>query len=241
VSPDLHTLSGAYSLDAMPADERARFENHLAACPSCAEEVRELRATAARLGAAATADPPPHLRNRVLAEVTRTRQLPPLPSPAGAHRRPNTAVRLLSAAAAVLAVLAGVLGVTAYRADQRADRIAAESRQVTRVLGAGDAVTVSGSVEGGGRGAVVASRRLGEVAFIADDLPAAGRDRTYQLWLIPAQGPARSAGLIGGEGGDRREVVAGDLSDVATFGLSVEPAGGSPQPTRPVLLLPLRA
>jgi anti-sigma-K factor RskA len=241
VSPDLHTLSGAYSLDAMPAEERAQFEDHLAQCDSCAEEVLELRATAARLGAAVAADPPPHLRERVLGEASRTRQLPPVPAPVAARRPSRTALRLLAVAAAVLAVLAGALGVAAYRADQRADRIAAESRQVTRVLGAGDAVTVSGAVEGGGRGTVVASRRLGEVAFVADDLPEAGGARTYQLWLIPARGPARSAGLIGGEGGDRRELVAGDLSDVATFGVSVEPEGGSPQPTRPVLLLPLRA
>ena len=41
---DLHTLSGAYVLDAVDSTaERDRYEHHLHRCQTCAGEVRELR------------------------------------------------------------------------------------------------------------------------------------------------------------------------------------------------------
>src|ERR1700742_1053465 len=51
-SHDLHLLTGSYALDALPADEQADFEKHLSRCAACAEEVRGLRETTARLGVA---------------------------------------------------------------------------------------------------------------------------------------------------------------------------------------------
>ena len=74
---ELHLLTGGYALDALPDDERAEFEQHLARCPSCAEEAAGLRETAARLAMATAVSPPPGLRARVLTAALRTRQLPP--------------------------------------------------------------------------------------------------------------------------------------------------------------------
>ena len=62
---ELHLLTGSYALDALPDDEQAEFEKHLARCPSCAEEVRGLRETAARLAMATAIIPPPEMRERV--------------------------------------------------------------------------------------------------------------------------------------------------------------------------------
>ncbi len=73
---DLHLLTGAYAADALTGAELAEFERHLARCPSCADEVRELRETAARLGMATAIAPPPGMREQVLAAAARTRQLP---------------------------------------------------------------------------------------------------------------------------------------------------------------------
>ncbi|HEY0641398.1 MAG TPA: anti-sigma factor, partial [Pseudonocardiaceae bacterium] len=77
MNAEIHTLTGAYALDALSGTERAGFEHHLAECPACAAEVAELQATAAALGTAVAATPPPGLRAKVLAEARRTRQLPP--------------------------------------------------------------------------------------------------------------------------------------------------------------------
>jgi anti-sigma-K factor RskA len=64
-----HALAGAYALDALDAAERARFERHLRGCAACLAEVRGFAATAASLGLAAAAAPPPALKGRVLADV----------------------------------------------------------------------------------------------------------------------------------------------------------------------------
>jgi len=77
MTAELHMLTGAYALDAVSDVDRAEFERHLGECDACRQEVAELRATGARLGVAAAVDPPPSLKPAVLADVARTRQLPP--------------------------------------------------------------------------------------------------------------------------------------------------------------------
>lgn len=73
-SPEMHTLAGAFAVNALSEHERARFQRHIEECESCAQEVRELRATAARLGAAvAEEQTSSQLKARVLAEVRATR------------------------------------------------------------------------------------------------------------------------------------------------------------------------
>ena len=77
---DLHTLTGAYALDAIDGSERERFEHHLVRCQPCEYEVRGLQETATRLGQAVASRPPAQMKARVLAAVATTRQLPPLPA-----------------------------------------------------------------------------------------------------------------------------------------------------------------
>ncbi|SDI71567.1 Anti-sigma-K factor RskA [Actinokineospora alba] len=236
--PDLHTLTGAYALDALSEPERADFERHLAECDACAEEVVELRTAATRLAVAA--QPPPGLRERLLAEVHHTRQLPP--PPAAAPRPTRAAVKdrrpwpLIAVAASVAAAL--LSGAHAVNLDRDLD-LANQERQVarghlagvTRVLGAAD-VTFSS-----GQGATVAaSRGLGEVVLLARNLPVLPADRVYQAWLIGPTGP-RSLGVLTDPGPLRAEHAAG----ATQLGITVEPLGGSPQPTTSaVALLSLR-
>ena len=78
MSPDLHHLSGAYAVDALDADERASFEQHLAECADCRAEVAELSATAHALSSTTEATPPASLRDSVLSGISRVRPLPPL-------------------------------------------------------------------------------------------------------------------------------------------------------------------
>ena len=69
MSEDLHSLAGAYALDALADPERSRFEEHLATCDACAQEVRGLRETASHLGAAVATAAPPRLRAETLARI----------------------------------------------------------------------------------------------------------------------------------------------------------------------------
>ncbi len=237
-APDLHTLTGAYATDALPPEERRQFVAHLEACPACADEVRELTATTARLGSAVAAPPPAELRDRVLGEIRRVRQQPPrttagTPGPGPADmpwsRRP-----MAMAAALLLVVSLGLaaFAVTAYQRAQRAERVAAVATDPDRYTAERPAAT-------GGTGTVVAA--AGDAVFTARDLDELDADRSYQLWVIGERG-TRSAGVLEtrGDGTLQRfvtDVVAGD-----TIGLTVEPRGGSSQPTtEPILLLPTSA
>ncbi|RAG82137.1 MDMPI N domain containing protein [Streptacidiphilus pinicola] len=70
LGPDLHeklrALLGAWALDACTADEAAPLETHLATCPACREEGRQLRDAAGWLSSDEPLDPEPSLRRQVL-------------------------------------------------------------------------------------------------------------------------------------------------------------------------------
>lgn len=65
-------------------------------------------------------------------------------------------------------------------------------------------------------------------------------EQTYELWLIPQEGNPVPAGLVQvDEAGAAIATleVADPPQGFAAVGLSIEPAGGSPQPTGPIVLL----
>jgi anti-sigma-K factor RskA len=227
---ELHALVGAYAVDALDDIERRRFEDHLAECESCARETRGLREAAAHLGTAVALPPPAGLRERVLADVGRVRPLPPLLTDIRARRsRPPW---LLMAAAVACLVVAGLMGGRTVRAEQRADRAEASARQITDVIAAPDARQVRARATTAGTGTVVASRALGKAVVVLNGVPALPASQTYELWLM---GPAkpRSVGLLHDAG---KPVLAAGLGDATQVGVTVEPAGGSPQPTAPPIL-----
>src|SRR3954466_7574943 len=123
-SPDSHTSTGAYAADALAPEEREEVERHLAVCPTCAQEVAEMRAALPRLAEAGADPPPPALRARVLAQVGRTRQLPPIPVGSGRRGRgrwwTGTPLQVVAAAFLVVAVALSVL--LAHRQQQLDDQ-----------------------------------------------------------------------------------------------------------------------
>ncbi|WP_410606537.1 anti-sigma factor domain-containing protein [Amycolatopsis sp. lyj-109] len=220
---ELHTLTGAYALDAVSDVERAEFERHLGECAACRQEVAELRSTGARLAVAAAVDPPPSLKLLVLADVARTRQLPPkLPVVRRLSRAKTWQVRFAlfgAAAAAVVAVVVGLQTTTAPLPP------------VDSVLSAPDASAIQGT--GQGHATLVVSRSRNQAVLLASGLPALDAGHAYQVWLIGKDG-AHSAGLMQPESADRMRPMLADLPPgVDRIGITVEPAGGSPGPTTP--------
>lgn len=234
---DVHTLTGAYAADALPEDERRAFDDHLEQCAACRQEVAELSATTARLGAAVPAAAPVEMRAQVLAEVARTRQVAPVVTSlaprrdAPWYRRPaSVAASLLLVAALGLAAVATTESRRADRAEQTAARVAAVATDPCRGVS-------SSPISGGGSAVLVAA---GDRAiFRASRVPGLPVDRTYQLWIIGADG-AHSVGVLGrGSSGDLSQFVEG-IAASDKIGLTVEPKGGSDQPTTtPVLVLPV--
>ncbi|MEV7092636.1 anti-sigma factor [Amycolatopsis sp. NPDC051045] len=220
MTAELHTLTGAYALDAVSGAERAEFERHLGRCAACRQEVAELRATGARLAVAAAVDPPPELKPAVLAAVARIRRLPPkVPVVRRLSRAKTWQLRISLAGAAAAAAAAVVFGVATTPAP------------VDSVLDAPDAAAIQGV--GPGHATLVVSRSRNQAVLLASDLPALDTGHVYQVWLIGVRG-ARSAGLMAAEA-SQRMLVAELPPDVDRIGITVEPAGGSPGPTGPAI------
>jgi anti-sigma-K factor RskA len=240
-SGDIHSLAGAYALDALPADEVADFEAHLAACPTCREDVASFRATAVRLTELAGEEPPPDMRDGVMAMVANVRQEPPagrtdraVPDPVpttpstgaasgGGHVGTTLAGRLGLGLAAGLLVVAGALGLWAANLDSQLQEREDQAQQVAAVLAAEDAraIRVDGTT-------LVVTADEQRAVLATSDLAAPGRDQVLQVWVIGPAGPV-SAGLI--EDPTTPKLLEVPVTAGEVVGVTVEPAGGSPQPT----------
>lgn len=229
MSPDIHTLTGAYAVNALPEDERRRFEDHLDACDACCQEVEELQATAARLGAAEAMAPPPGLRDAVLARIDDVRQEAPsrLPSLPDMRRAPSPRwlTSLVAPAAAVAAI--AVLGLSAVVANlnSRMDQLETSTTQVTDVLVAADAQVIEVPTDGTETARVVLSSARNEAVLLVDGMVAAPEGHNLVLWLIDGEGSAEPAGTLAlDDRGRATRVLAGDLDTTAAIGVTVEPA-----------------
>ena len=230
--PDIHTLTGAYAAHALEEPERTLFEEHLRQCPACREEVAELTATTSRLASAAALPPPPALRERVMAEVARTRQAPPT-STVGrtADRRRRWYLQPVAAAAALFLVVAAGLGVVAVQQDQRADRAERRAAQIAAIATDPDRVERTAQVSTGGTGTVLVAD--GRALFRAHGLEMLPEGRAYQLWVITPNGP-QSAGVLGR--GGQVEALVEHMTPADSLGLTVEPVSGSTEPTGELVL-----
>jgi anti-sigma-K factor RskA len=71
----------------------------------------------------------------------------------------------------------------------------------------------------------------GQMAVVGDAFPLLDESQTYQLWAISDAGEATSLGLMPPVQGVPRTKVEFDGSDAVQIAVTVEPAGGSDQPT----------
>src|SRR5579871_288629 len=209
-----HDLTAAYALDALDPEEREGFEAHLAQCERCRDEVAELSAAASALAfGLEPVEPPPALRGRILdaARAERPNVVPLRP-------RGNRALAAVAAVAACVAVGLGIWNVSLH--DQLGN---AHSEALQRVAVSG----ASGSL-------VVSSGR--SAALVLSDLPAAPDGKTYEAWVLD-KGTATAAGLFHGGGGMTYVTLSRQVPSGATVGVTVEPAGGSSQPTAKPLIV----
>jgi anti-sigma-K factor RskA len=242
---DLHSLSGAYALDALEGGaEFERFTRHLSRCPSCANEVRGFREVATSLAFATAADPPPELRAQVLTAATRIRQLPP---EVKTHARPRRArvrvpwVPWLSGVIATAGVAVAVFfGLAQAHTQQELNQARAQNQAIALVLSAPQVRLLTHTTTAGGIATVVLAADRHQLVVTTSGLPALPAGKVYQLWFI---GPKKvvSAGLLpSARSGQTAPVLASGVTRGDKLGLTVEPAPGSAHPTTtPILDLTL--
>lgn len=221
---EIHALSGAYAVDAVDDIERAAFERHLAECAECRAEVASLREAAALLAETTATAPPAALRDQVLAGITTVRPLPPQ-VPATQPVRRHRVRMLVAAAAAVVLVGAGAVAVTQPWDDPARDLTATE-----RVLEADDAQSTTLEFPGGASATVTHSDELDQAVLQTEDMPPPPEGKVYQVWLDqPGAGMVSAAVMPVKE--DQVLLLEGDAATATGAGITVEPAGGSPEPT----------
>jgi anti-sigma-K factor RskA len=263
---DLHTLTGAYALDALdPGNELTRFNRHLNRCQSCASEVRGFREVATAMAFATTTEPPPGMRDQVMAAVARTRQLPPEVRTHARPRRTRSAapwLPWLSGAIATAAIAVAVffgfsqahtqnelnqaraqnqaLAAAQARVEAALSQAREHDQALAQILGAPHVTLLSQRTTKGGVAVVVLDAATRKLVVSTSGLPALPVGKVYQLWLI---GPVKivSAGLLPtARNGVTTPVVATGIIKGDKLGLTVEPAGGSKQPTTtPIVAVPL--
>lgn len=258
MSNTIHDWTGAYAAHSLDEADRAEFEAHLADCAPCREEVASVQEALALLDTADAGtdlpEVPAGLGGAVMEQVAQTpqerapehlavrrsetggagaAQTAASTRPAGrggdsrrpagraGSSRPRRGSRLLLAAAAVLAVAAVGVGAVLSIATPRGEMVALANE----VREAPDAVTVSLGV---GDAQLVYSNEVG--AFAATGTaPELDAGLAYQLWVV------REDGTIGAgptfEDGNFTAAHRQQLDGVSAIAVSVEPEGGSEQPT----------
>jgi hypothetical protein len=213
---ELRSEYGAWALSISEEPARSEIAEHLArGCPDCLAGVRSVMATTAAMSGAITeTDPPKRLRRRVIAMVA------PEPKPA--------LVFLPWAVSAFLALALLFVALSVRQPDQDvaklAQALAILNDPVAKDVTFGDPVA---------RGRVFVSP--GGVVLIAGHLPKLESSRVFELWIILATGNPVPAGTFRGE--TAVYVYNGSTANAAAVAVTVEPEGGSPQPTtRPFIV-----
>lgn len=173
-----------YALNALPSEERAAVDAHLAECAACAAEAAGLAAVVEALPAAVPLrEPSPALRARIIASARAQAR------PAPAHARRGWLPRRSWAAAAVLATAVGVLAVADLRALD-AERAAAADRDrylaMAQRLGDGGRTWYMAGTDAwtGSGGLIVAPRTSGPPYVVFRDLRELASGEHYAVWLI---------------------------------------------------------
>ncbi|MQP33606.1 hypothetical protein GEO20_16810 [Rhodococcus erythropolis] len=227
-----HGLASLYALDAVSHDERLQIERWLNLGDSVRRddflrEVVAVRSTIDVLAVLTAVDPPPRLRRRVLARVSRHRYSIWYSSESAQPIRRDLSKKIGAMVAVAIVVVGGVAGAVVFDRNSGipglGQTVAASGARTmnTDVVGGGTIVTTVSDLP---RSVTVEARGLEDVARVGSE---------FQLWLVST---AESLTVDAGRLDDRR-VITG-IEGVDALMVTVEPAEGSKQPTqRPVAVI----
>jgi anti-sigma-K factor RskA len=234
MSEETHVLDllPAYVLGSLDSEEVSRVEEHLSSCLICRNESNAFQTAADQLSfVAPVAVPSADLKDRLMQRVQASRLQPraPVQTPSRSWLE-----RLLPAWS--LASLFFIFALAGFNIFlwQRLNQL-----EIATSPGGMRAVPLSASDPASrATGFVLISADGDSGALIVDGLPPLNESQQYQLWLF-RDGQRTSGAVFSTDeksyGGTRIRVPR-SLLDYASVGITVEPKGGSPQPTGPRVL-----
>jgi anti-sigma-K factor RskA len=245
-----------YALGALDGDEKLAFETHLAYCADCKLKLGEAMGRMSLLALAAPATmASPGVKERLMRQLATTS-----PRAGGGVERiaPGHAQGVFARWWGLLVPVASAFALATVllwlHNDQLERRIAelrgtieeqqnklAQARDVAELMSARDTVVVSLAVQKNQPEAtarVIYNSRRGMLVYNGHLAPTTS-DKSYQLWLVPMTGAPISAGVFNPTEGEMNSMMAKVPAGTAVkaFAVTLEPAGGMPAPTGPMILV----
>jgi anti-sigma-K factor RskA len=240
----LSESAASYALGVLDADEQSAFEAHLHGCEQCRAEVDSYRETVGLLGQAAPRVEPANpdaLRARILEQARAVR---PIASAPAVRRRGSWMPYMATAASLAIAGFSVWLYVaqrdrnTIVEQQLATARAELAARDSALAAFMGPEVHVVSLAAGTAKPAARVFWNHTRNVFVvtAHDLPPAPAGKAYQLWAIAKGKAPMSMGTFKPSAGGSPEIitVAQNILDAGFIdfcALTVEPEGGSPQPT----------
>jgi anti-sigma-K factor RskA len=231
-------LKDAYALGALPEDERATVEAYLALHPERQAEIDDMVGIAGLLALAPPEqEPPADLRGRLM-QVVESEAV----QPRAARRRTASwfgrigDFRNLALGAAALLVV-GLLSWNVLLQENVQD-LRGQVEEARTADQAQDAreIELGGSWAEQGARAEVTALKDDRAILVVEDMPSMPDDRTGQVWVIRDEKPEPS-GLLEPSGNMAATAITTNLRGADAIAVTVEPAGGSDEPTSdPVLI-----
>lgn len=232
----LRDLLPGYALQSLDEDERKQVEQHLERCAQCREELLSYESVVDLMPLASLQyDPPPGLKARILHQAEVGASAAPLREPErlsameaiyAFFRRAAPAISIASLVLAVAMLVWNVLLLNEIRGNQS-------------LLPALQVINMESTENAPFAQAVIVVSNNGESGtLVVEEMPQLPPDQQYQLWLI-RDGERDSGGTfsVKEEGYASLWIYSHDpLSEYASFGVTIEPWGGSEGPTGPRVL-----
>jgi anti-sigma-K factor RskA len=222
----------AYALGALDAKDAAALEAHLQTCASCRNELAAYRTTSDNLLLSIPPqEPSAALRQRIQRRLPGTQKI--------ARSRLHWSFSRLAAGIAVVLLLAlnvlSILQVRALQSQQAQLMDQIQNGQMALVM-LSYPHTQSFPIQAENvTGSLLLDKEYNNAVLILRGLPAIPENQTYQVWLISPNGERTSAGLLRPQPNlpflSEPIYSTLDLVNFVGVGMTVEPAGGSDQPT----------
>ena len=244
-----------FALGALDGDEKAAFEAHLASCASCKAKLAEATGRMAMLALAAPpASPAPGVKERLMRQVLATGRGPVdsaarmTPEKEGIFTRWWGLLLPVAGAFALASVLLWLhneqldrqIAELRITVDQQQKQIA-QAHEVAELMTARDTVVVSLALQKNqpeGTARVLYNAQRGMLVYDGNLAPTPS-GKSYQLWLVPMSGAPISAGVFNPVNGEMNSIMTKVPPGTAAkaFAVTLEPAGGMPAPTGPMILV----
>jgi anti-sigma-K factor RskA len=225
-------LLPAYALGSLEVDEALQVEDHLVSCWICRRESGAFQTVAEQLSIAVSpVNPPPELKERLMRSIQGSQAPQQVPDPVSRQSWLERLLPVWGLASLALIILLGIFSLALW---QRIDHL-----ELAISPGGMRAVPLNATDEiPNATGFVIVGVDGRNGALVVDGLPPLDDAHQYQLWL-DRDGTRTSGAVFSTDEqnyGGTRIRAPGSLLEYSAVVVTVEPTGGSPQPTGAVVL-----